>query len=54
MDKFISINHSNFLKGIMLVDGVVVDNEMIGLTMRSKKESPIFKGDFNKAYDLVN
>lgn len=50
MDMLISPNQLPFLKGIMLVNGVVVVNEVIYLEKRSKKECLIFKFDFYKAY----
>ena len=37
----------------MLVDGMVIDNEMIDLTKRLKKTCFIFKIDFEKAFALV-
>jgi hypothetical protein len=37
MDKIISKNQSVFIKGRMLVDGVLVVNEVVDLAQKSKK-----------------
>lgn len=50
MDHLISPNQSAFLKGRLLADVVMVVNEMIYLTKKSKKCCFIFKVDFEKAY----
>jgi hypothetical protein len=54
MDKLISKNQSAFIKGRLLVDGVLTVNEVIDLAKRTKKKCMIFKVDFEKAYDSVN
>lgn len=54
MDKLISHNQSAFLKGRLLVDGMVVVNELMDLVNRSKKLYLLFKVDFEKAYDYVS
>lgn len=54
MDKFISHNLSIFLKGRLLVYGVVVVNEETDLAKRYKKTCLIMKVDFEKAYDLFS
>lgn len=43
-----------FLKGIILVDVVVVVNEMIDLAKLSKNPCITSKVDFEKAYDSVS
>lgn len=50
----ISYNQLIFLKGRLLVDGVVVVNDVIELGRHAKKVCLIFKVDFEKAYDLVS
>lgn len=52
--KLISPNQFAFLKGIMLVDGIVVVNEVIELDKKSKKLCLIFKVSFEKAFDSVS
>lgn len=54
MDNLISSNQSIFLKGMMLVDSVVVVNEVIDLTKKSKRLYVILKAGFEKAYDSVS
>jgi hypothetical protein len=54
MDKLISKNQSAFIKGRLLVDGVLVVNEVVDLAKRAKVKCMIFKVDFEKAYDSVN
>lgn len=54
MNKLISPNQFVFLKGRMLVDGVVVVNEVINFAKRSNKSCLIFKTNFEKAYDSVS
>ena len=54
MNKLISPNQFVFLKGRMLVDGVVVVNEVINLAKISNKSCLIFKTNFEKAYDSVS
>jgi hypothetical protein len=43
-----------FLKGRLLVDGVLVVNEVVDLAKKSGKDCLIFKVDFEKAYDSVD
>lgn len=43
MYKLISPNQLAFLKGIMLVDSVVIVNEVINFTKKSNKTRVIFK-----------
>lgn len=54
MHKLISPNQSTFLKGRVLVVGVMVANELIDLAKRTKNACLIFKVDFEKAYDSVS
>jgi hypothetical protein len=54
MDKLISKNQSAFIKGRLLVDGVLVINEVVDLAKRTNVKCMIFKVDFKKAYDSVN
>ncbi|MCI31889.1 RNA-directed DNA polymerase (Reverse transcriptase) [Trifolium medium] len=51
MDSLISKNQSAFIKGRLLVDGVLVVNEVVEWVKRAKKKCLIFKVDFKKAYD---
>lgn len=54
MDNRISFNWPTFIKGRLLVCGVVIMNELVGLAKKSKMSRFIFKVDFEKAYDSVN
>jgi hypothetical protein len=54
MGKLISNNQSAFIKGRLLVDGVLALNEVVDLVKRARKKCIIFKVDFEKAYDSVN
>lgn len=54
MDKMISPNQLTFLKGRMLVYGVVVVNELIDLAKGTRKGYLISKVDFDKVYNLVS
>ncbi|MCI22150.1 RNA-directed DNA polymerase (Reverse transcriptase), partial [Trifolium medium] len=54
MDKLISNNKSTFIKGQMLIDGVLTVNEVVDLAKKAKRRCLIFKVDFEKAYDSVN
>jgi hypothetical protein len=54
MDKLISRNQSAFIKGRLLVDGVLTINEVVDLAKRAREKCMIFKVDFAKAYDSVN
>ncbi|MCI35870.1 RNA-directed DNA polymerase (Reverse transcriptase), partial [Trifolium medium] len=54
MGKLISPNQSAFVKGRLLVDGVLTVNEVVDLAKRAKQDCLIFKVDFEKAYDSVN
>lgn len=51
MEKLISPNQLTFLKGRFMIDEVVVENELVDLTKRSKKDFLLFKVDFEKSYD---
>jgi hypothetical protein len=54
MDSIISSNQSAFIKGMNLVDGVLIVNEMVDWVKKTKKECLIFKVDFEKVYDSVD
>lgn len=54
MDKLTSPNQSTFLKGRLLIDGVVVVNKLTDLAKKSKKSCLILKVDFEKAYYSVS
>ncbi|KAK2443790.1 hypothetical protein QL285_014866 [Trifolium repens] len=54
MGKLISRNQSAFIKGRLLVDGVLTINEVVDYAKRAKEKCLIFKVDFEKAYDSVN
>jgi hypothetical protein len=49
-----SKNQSAFIKGRLLVDGVLVINEVVDWVKKAKKKCLIFKVDFVKAYDSVS
>lgn len=51
MDILISLNQSTFIKGKLLVDGVIAVNEVIYLTKKTKRVCPIFKLNFGKVND---
>ena len=44
---------SAFIKGMNLVDGVLVVNELADFAKKTKQECLILKVDFEKAYDSV-
>lgn len=50
----ISPNQSSFIKGCLMIDGVVVVNEVVELSKRSRKYHFIFKVGFEKAHDYVS
>lgn len=54
MDSLISGSQPAFIKGRMLMNGVVAVNEVVDLAKRTKAECLIFKVDFEKAYDSVS
>lgn len=54
MEKLVSPNQSDFLKGGMLVDGFVATNEVVDLAKRSTSHCFIFNVDFEKTYNLVS
>ncbi|GAU34591.1 hypothetical protein TSUD_15060 [Trifolium subterraneum] len=54
MDSLTSKNQSAFLKGRLLVDGVLAINEVVDWVKKTKKECLVFKVDFEKAYDSVS
>ncbi|GAU27881.1 hypothetical protein TSUD_159750 [Trifolium subterraneum] len=51
MDSLVSKNQSAFLKGRLLVDGVLAINEVVDWAKKAKQECLVFKVDFEKAYD---
>jgi hypothetical protein len=53
MDRLVAPTQSAFLKGRLLVDGVMVVNEMVDLAKKTGKSCLILKVDFEKAYDSV-
>jgi hypothetical protein len=54
MHSIVATTQSAFLKGRLLVDGVVVINEVVDLAKKSGKDCLIFKVDFEKAYDSMD
>jgi hypothetical protein len=54
MDSLTSKNQSAFIKGRLLVDGVLVINEVVDWVKKVKRKCLIFKVDFEKAYDSVS
>lgn len=51
--KVIGEVQSAFVKGRSILDGVVVLNEIVEETRKSKKSALLFKVDFVKAYDSI-
>ncbi|GKV32816.1 hypothetical protein SLEP1_g41389 [Rubroshorea leprosula] len=51
LDKIIGEQQMAFIKGRQLLDGVIIANEVIEEVKRKKKNSFLFKVDFEKAYD---
>lgn len=54
MDDLISSVQSALVKGGNLVDGILVENEVIGFSKKSHQKCLIFKLDFEKAYDSIS
>ncbi|MCI14026.1 RNA-directed DNA polymerase (Reverse transcriptase) [Trifolium medium] len=54
MNSIVASTQSAFLKGRLLVDGVLIVNEVVDLAKKSGKDCLIFKVDFEKAYDSVD
>jgi hypothetical protein len=54
MGKLISKNQSTFIKGRLLVDGVLTVNELVDVAKRAKEKCMILKVNFEKAYDSVS
>jgi hypothetical protein len=52
--KLISNNQLAFIKGRLLVDGILMVNEVVDLAKRARKKCLIFNVDFEKAYDSVS
>ncbi|GKV23016.1 hypothetical protein SLEP1_g32806 [Rubroshorea leprosula] len=53
LDRVIGEQQMAFIEGRQLMDGVVIANEIIDEAKRKKKESFLFKVDFEKAFDKV-
>jgi len=53
MDSLEARNQSDFIKGEILADGVLVVNELVDFAKRKKKDCLILKVDFEKACDSV-
>lgn len=51
MIKIISLSQTTFIKGKLLVGGVVVVNKLVDMT-KKEKENIIYRVDFEKDYDL--
>jgi len=54
MDSIISLSQSAFVKGRNLVDGVLVEKEMVGFAKKTKTQCLVLTVDFKKAYDSVD
>lgn len=55
MGKLISLNQSTFLKGGGIsVGNMVVVNELVDLSKKSKRAYVILKVDFEKSYDSIS
>ncbi|GKV31185.1 hypothetical protein SLEP1_g39903 [Rubroshorea leprosula] len=51
LDGIVDEQHMAFIRGRQLMDGVVVANEVIDDVKKKRKETFLFKIDFEKAYD---
>jgi hypothetical protein len=54
LGKLISSCQSAFLPQRQILDGLLVLNEVIDLAKRRKDNCPLFKVDFERAYDTVS
>lgn len=50
----ISNSQSAFIPGRQLLDGVMVANELVDVSVKEKKRCLLFKVDFKKSYDKVS
>jgi hypothetical protein len=50
----ISKTRSAFIKGLQILDGILVANEVVDEARKCKKELILFKVDLKKAYDSIN
>jgi hypothetical protein len=50
----ISESQTAFVKDRQILDGILIANEVVDEARKSKKEHPLFKVDFEKAYDSVD
>ena len=53
MKYLIEENQSAFVGGRFMLDGVVIENEVVDDVKKRKKPCCLFKIDFEKAYDSV-
>lgn len=49
----VSSSQLHFIQGRKMLDEVLVINELVDLAKRKKKDSLLFKFDFEKAYNYV-
>jgi hypothetical protein len=54
MSKLISPWHTAFIKGIYIVDGVIILHEVLHEAKRKKQLGVVPKLDFEKAYEKVD
>jgi hypothetical protein len=54
IDSLVASTQSAFIKGGLLVDGVVVINKVVDLARRNGQSCLIFRVDFEKAYNSVD
>ncbi|GKV51601.1 hypothetical protein SLEP1_g58236 [Rubroshorea leprosula] len=54
LDGVVGEQQMAFISGRQLMDGVVIANEVVNEAKKRKKETFMFKIDFEKAYDKVN
>lgn len=54
LNSLILENQYAFVPGRQMLDGVLVANEIVDYAPRTKKESLLFKVDFDKAFDRVS
>lgn len=49
--SLVSYFQSAFIRGIQILDGILVANEVVDVAKRRKKEVVLFKVDFEKTYN---
>lgn len=54
LPNIISENQTAFVKGIQILDGILIENELVDKAKKKGKKTMLFKVDFEKAFDSVN